>query len=299
MTQPLVQCVWPLGAELGEGPVWMADQGALFFVDIKGKKLHRFRPGDGEQMSWAAPQQIGFAVPTCSQQWLCGLSDGLYTFDPSIGRFDKFFEVESKLPGNRLNDGFVDPFGRLWFGSMDDSEALPTGVLYRMEADARLFVEDEGYVITNGPAMSPDGRTLSHTDTLKRVIYAFDVDPQGRLRNPSEFLRIRSTAYPGAYPDGMAVDAEGCLWVALFGGWGIHRYSPSGEFLASVRFPCANVTKLAFGGDDLCTVFATTAWKGLSDTARSEQALAGGLFSFRVSTPGLPQALCAVPILQS
>jgi sugar lactone lactonase YvrE len=140
-------------------------------------------------------------------------------------------------------------------------------------------------VIPNAPAVSPNGRIFYHTDTRRRVIYAFDLDEAGGLSGKRPFVRI---ARPGANPDGMAVDADGCVWVALFGGWGLERYSPDGDLLEHVRLPCANATKPAFGGDDLRTMYVTTAKLHLSAEQRSEQPLAGALFSVRVATPGLP-----------
>ena len=281
-------CVWPLGARLGEGPIWQASDCAVYFVDIKGRRIHRWSVDSGRRDSWPTPGQPGFLAPVDDDRFVCGLNDGLYFFEPSrpaSHRFTPLVEVEPQLPGNRLNDGYVDIQGRLWFGSMDDSELEQTGALYSLADGVGLASHDAGYVITNGPAMSPDGRTLYHTDTLARCVYAFDVGDDGNLAHKRTFLQIE----PDGYPDGMAVDAAGCLWVAMFGGWRIDRFSPQGEYLESVRFPCANITKLAFGGDDLRTVFVTTATKGLSPDDLRRQPLAGGLFSFHSPISGLPQ----------
>ena len=277
-------CVWPLGAELGDGPVWSAAEGALWFVDIKGSRVHRYHPADPEGRSWHAPAAPGFLAPIAGGGWLAGLKSGLHSFDPATGAFTPFAGVEPHLPGNRLNDGCVDRQGRLWFGSMDDGETDPTGVLYRLDESGAAVALDDGYVITNGPAFSPDGRTAYHTDTLGKAIYAFDVDAAGGLGGKRLFAAIDN-----GYPDGPAVDAEGCVWTGLFGGWGIERYAPTGERIGRIDFPCANVTKPAFGGEDLKTLYATTAWKGLSAAERGDQPLAGGLFAVRVETPGLPQ----------
>jgi D-xylonolactonase len=278
-------CVSALGAELGEGPVWRASEGALWFVDIKGCRVHRFEPATGDLRQWTAPAPPGFLVPIAGGGWIAGLKTGLHRFDPASGAFTPLLSVEDVRLDNRLNDGFVDHKGRLWFGSMHDPEVEVTGALYRYDA-AGLACADPGYCITNGPAMSPDGRTLYHTDTLKKVIYAFDVSDEGALSNRREFAVIEDGA---GYPDGPAVDAEGFVWTGLFGGWGVRRYSPAGEVVDVVRFPCANVTKIAFGGPDLKTAYATTAWKGLDAEQRAAQPLAGGLFAFAVDTPGLPQ----------
>lgn len=279
------ECVLRADAELGEGPVWLAHDDAVWFVDIKGRRIHRYEPVTGAAWSWAAPDQPGFVAPVQGGGWVAGLKTGLHRFDPRSGRFDLMTAVEDPALDNRLNDGFVDAQGRLWFGSMHDGETNLTGALYRLD-DRGLQRCDTGYCITNGPAMSPDGRTLYHTDTLQKTIYAFDVAGGGELSNKRVFVRIEEG---GGYPDGPAVDAEGCLWTGLFAGWGVRRYSPKGELIRTVEFPVANITKIAFGGDDLKTVYATTAWKGLSAAERQAQPLAGGLFRFEVDAPGLPQ----------
>ncbi len=279
------ECVLRSACELGEGPVWRAADKAVWFVDIKGLRIHRYEPESGAAFSWQAPAQPGFIAPVAGGGWIAGLKTGLHRFDPAGGRFELMATVEDASLGNRLNDGFVDARGRLWFGSMHDGETDLTGALYRLD-DRGLRRMDDGYCITNGPAVSPDGRTLYHTDTLKRVLYAFDLAPDGGLSNRRVFAEIEDGA---GYPDGPAVDAEGCVWTGLFAGWGARRYSPKGEPIGFVRLPVANVTKIAFGGPDLKTVYATTAWKGLSPAEREAQPLAGGLFRFDVDTPGLPQ----------
>jgi len=279
------ESVCGLRAQLGEGPVWSAREEALWFVDIKQKRVHRFATATGELKSWNAPAQPGFIAPLPDGRFIAGTKDGLYTFDPAAGTFALRHSVEPDKPDNRLNDGYVDAEGRLWFGSMDDNEAEARGCLYRLETDGPREM-DTGYVITNGPALSPDQRTLYHTDTLERVIYAFDCAPDGTLANKRIFVRIEEGA---GYPDGPTVDSEGCVWTGLFAGWAARRYSPWGEVVDEVRFPCANVTKIAFGGADLRTVYATTAWKGLSAEARVEQPLAGTLFRFEADVAGLPQ----------
>lgn len=279
------ECVWPLAAKLGEGPFWSAREQAVWFVDIKERRVHRFDERGGEQHSWTAPQDVGFITPASDGQYLAGLSTGLYRFDPQTSSFTLITLVDSQLPRNRLNDACVDHAGRLWFGSMDDDEQRPTGALYRFDASG-LKRCDNGYVITNGPAICPAGRTLYHVDTMQRLIYAFDLNPNGSITNRRVFTRI---LVPDAYPDGPAIDAAGCLWVGLYGGWGVQRYSPQGELLDTVRMPVANCTKVAFGGEDLRSLYITTAWKGLSEQQRAQQPLAGGLFRLRVSTPGLPQ----------
>ena len=279
-------CLWQVGATLGEGVLWDATCGQVWFVDIKGRRIHRCDADGSQQRSWDAPGQVSFIVRAGDGSMVCSLDDGLYRFIEETGAFLPLLAVEADVPGNRFNDGHVDAHGALWFGSMDDGEERPTGALYRFDGSAAER-KDEGYIITNGPAVSPDGRTLYHTDTLEKRTYAFDRAADGSLSNKRPFVELKD----GGYPDGMAVDAQGCVWIATFGGWRIDRFDAAGNKLGEVRFPCANVTKLAFGGDDLRTVYATTARKGLSNEELAAQPLAGSLFTFRAEVPGLPQHL--------
>lgn len=269
--------------ELGEGPLWW--QGALWFTDIKGCTLHRFDPATGAARSWGAPAPVGFLAPLENGHFIAGAQTGLMDFNPADGRFAPLCAVEPHLPGNRLNDGAVDPAGRLWFGSMDDGEKNASGALYRLTQTGPEAM-DSGIVITNGPAFSPDGRILYHTDTLAKTIHAFDVAEDGSLSGKRLFVTIEDGA---GWPDGPVVDSQGFLWTGLFGGWAARRYAPDGALMDEMRFPVANITKLAFGGEDLRTVYATTAWKGLDASQRAAQPLAGGLFRFRADVPGVPQ----------
>jgi len=122
--------VWPIAAELGEGPVWVERDRALWFVDIKRQQIHRYDPADGAKRSWPAPEQVGFVFPAERGGFLAGLQSGLYHFDEATGAFELIVAVESGLPTNRLNDGVVDPEGRLWFGTMDNGERAKSGAFY-------------------------------------------------------------------------------------------------------------------------------------------------------------------------
>jgi len=278
-------CLWPVGAELGEGPIWHAATKSVYFVDIRGRKIHRCAEDGSQQRSWTAPGRPGFIVPIAEGGFACALDDGLYRFSEVTGKFETLRKVEADLPDNRFNDGFVDAQGCLWFGSMDAGETKATGALYRINGRGQVSCADSGYIITNGPATSPDGKTLYHTDTLAKTVYAFDVQDGGELANKRVFVTFTGNGHP----DGMAVDVLGDVWICLFGGGRIDRYSAAGELKDRVRFPCSNITKLAFGGDDLRTAYVTTAWKGLDPEQRAREPLAGSLFTFRSDTPGLAQ----------
>lgn len=273
--------VWDVGAELGEGPVWDAQRRAIWFVDIKGRKLHRYGVDNGARASWDTPDQTGFALPAEDGSLVCGVRGGLHRFDPDSGAFDLIARVEEDRPQNRLNDGFVAADGSLWFGSMDDSEETVSGALYRFHAGT-VERHDDGYRVTNGPAMSPDGRTLYHHDTTQRRIFAFD-HADGLLTNKRLFAETTD-----GFADGPSVDAEGVLHVGLFNGWGVAKFSPAGERIGTIRFPVQTVTKAAFAGDDLRDLYCTTAWLHNADQRTTQPGL-GGLFRVRVETPGLPQ----------
>lgn len=277
--------IWPLGATLGEGPVWVEREQALYFVDIKGPTVFRFDPASGETRSWAAPRQIGWVLPAADGGLVAGLQDGLYRFDPASGRFERFVEVEADKPNNRLNDACTDPSGRIWFGSMDDGERALSGAYYIYHRGALRATGLPQVSITNGPAISPDGRVLYHVDTLGGGIYASDVADDGSAGNTRLLVRIDPA---DGHPDGITVDSEGCVWVGLFGGAAARRYAPDGRLVQEVPFPVSNITKLAFGGPDLRTVYATTARLHLKPEQLEREPQAGNLFAFQVDVPGVP-----------
>lgn len=275
--------IWQLGAPLGEGPVWVERDQALWFVDIKSHKIHRYDPVNGATRSWDAPGQVSFILPIESGGFVAGLQTGLARFDERDGSFTHICDPEPQHPGNRLNDATVDAQGRLWFGSMDDSETAASGEIYRLGADGKCVAAGHVVAITNGPAVSPDGKTLYHVDTLGGVVHACDIDEAGMLANRREFVRIPNDQ---GYPDGPTVDSEGCVWISLYAGWAVRRYSPAGELLEEVKFPVSAITKIAFGGPDLKTVFATTANKHIAPGDLSKEPHAGDLFRFEVTVPG-------------
>jgi len=280
--------VWPIAAELGEGPVWVERDRALWFVDIKRQQIHRYDPADGAKRSWPAPEQVGFVFPAERGGFLAGLQSGLYHFDEATGAFELIVAVESGLPTNRLNDGVVDPEGRLWFGTMDNGERAKSGAFYCFAGRELTRTPIDEIAITNGPAVSPDGRLLYVVDTLKGTIDLADIRDDGTLGERRPFVRIDPKH---GHPDGPTIDAEGCVWISLYAGWEARRYSPAGELLERVRFPVANITKLAFGGDDLRTAYATTARQLLSEEEIAKQPQIGDLFEFRVDVPGVSSPL--------
>ena len=277
--------VWKLEAELGEGPVWVERDRALWFVDIKTHQIHRYDPASDERRSWKAPEQVGFVFPAERGGFVAGLQSGLYHFDERTGVFDLIAKVEEDKPDNRLNDGVVDPQGRLWFGTMDNNEKAKSGAFYCF-ADGEVGPTGiDGIAITNGPTVSPDGRILYFVDTLKGTIEAADIHDDGSLGERRPFVKIDPK---DGHPDGPTIDGEGCVWISLYAGWEARRYSPAGELVDSVRFPVANITKIAFGGSDLRTAYATTARQLLKPEEIAKQPQIGDLFAFNADVRGVP-----------
>lgn len=276
--------LWELEMELGEGPVWVEREQALWFTDIKRLRIYRYHPATGDQQSWHAPEQVGFIFPAESGGFIVGLQSGLHRFDPERRSFELLVAVEPDIPTNRLNDGVVDPQGRLWFGTMDNGEREKTGSFYCYSRGKLARTNVTGISITNGPCVSPDGKILYWVDTLGGTMSACEIGEDGEL-GPSRLV-VKIDPKEG-HPDGPTIDSEGCIWISLYAGWEARRYSPEGELLAQVRFPVANITKIAFGGPDLRTAYATTARQFLKPEQLEVQPLAGGLFEFRVDVPGV------------
>jgi len=284
MTDHHVRTVLPVQATLGEGPVWIGRDAALWFVDIKQRHVHRFDPASGEGRRWDAPDQVGWVLPDAEGGLIAGLKTGLHRFDPADGSFAFLAQPEGHPDGNRLNDAATDGAGRIWFGTMDDGESAASGRLFRFAGGS---VADSGLdpvCITNGPAIHGPSATLYHTDTLGKTVWRATIRDDGTLSPAERFVTIEDGA---GHPDGSVVDAEGCVWIALWGGWGVRRYDPAGTLIGTVRLPASNITKIAFGGPDLRTAYATSARKGLDAGALAEQPEAGNLFAFDPGVAGV------------
>jgi xylono-1,5-lactonase len=281
-----VICVADVHAVLGEGPVWVARETALYWVDIKGLKIFRLNE-DGRVDEWATPLRVGSLAPRKSGGFIGGTEDGIAIIDPAAERFELVAKPEEHLPHNRFNDGKADRRGRFWAGSMDDTEKDSTGTLYCVEQDLGVTAVDGDYKVTNGPAFSPSGDVMYHNDSARQVVYAFDMDSAGKPGERRVFMQFG----PGdGYPDGMTVDAEGCLWIAFWDGWAVRRYSPKGEWLQTVRMPVSRPTSCAFGGRDLDRLYITSASIGLDESALQMQPNAGGLFMMTPGVRGLADA---------
>jgi sugar lactone lactonase YvrE len=282
-----VQCIADVHAMLGEGPVWVAKEAALYWVDIKGRKIFRLSDG-GELSQWPTPFRVGSIAPRARGGFIAGTDQGIAEIDLSSGRLNVLFNPEEELPSNRFNDGKVDRSGRFWAGTMDDEEKRARGTLYRFDRDLGWAPVDKGYKVTNGPAFNLDGKLMYHNDSGRQVTYVFDLDEAGNASNRRTFLQFGEG---DGFPDGMTLDAEGCLWIAFWDGWCARRFSPDGELLQKLEMPVAKPTSCAFGGPNLDRLYITSASIGLGETALNMQPNAGGLF---MVTPGV-QGIAELP----
>ena len=286
-----MHCLWQEPALLGEGPTWVAREGALFWVDILGYKLHRLTLTNGRQDTWTYDAQITSFAARQSGGYVATIRDGFAFVDLKKETLEAFELPESDIESNRFNDGKIDALGRYWAGSMDKGCHLPSGALYRLDGDLSLHKMDDHYIITNGPAFSPDGTTMYHTDTIKRTIYAFDVRPDSTIGNKRTFVKLNSE--DEGLPDGMTIDSQGCLWLCHYAGARITRYSPDADVLQVFHMPVPNITSCTFGGPQLDQLFITTARDGMSAEEIRQYPLAGSLFTCKPGVTGLPSPLFA------
>jgi len=279
--------------DLGEGPRWHEGERRLYWVDIGSKTIHRWDAVSGavETRAFDAPVAcFGFRA---GGGMVLGMKDGCALIDSWDDRPRPFGEqVLADRPRHRMNDGRIDSAGRFWVGSLNGAKDVEDATLYRLDPDGALTAVESGMTTCNGAAFSGDGRRFAHSDTPGHAVRIYDCDPvSGTVSNRRILHQFERGVGPGlGRPDGGSFDAEGCYWVALFDGWRVVRLSPDGELLREVRLPVQRPTMIAFGGDDGCTAFVTSARTGLDAAAVAKQRHAGGVFAFRVDVPGVAES---------
>ena len=272
-------------ARLAEGPVWDSRSERLVWVDIEGMALHSTDPRTGATATLPMPSPIGVAIPRRSGGFVAALEDGFYAIDAD-GRSDLIAPIDNRARGLRFNDGACDPGGRFLAGTMAYDFRPGAGSLYRLERDLSVSRLIESVTISNGIGWSPDGSTMYYADTPTRRIDAFDYDvDSGAMTRRRPFVEIEGEGRP----DGLCVDVEGAVWVALWPGWSVRRYLADGTLDAILPLPVGQVSSCVFGGPALDELFITTAWSTLSDEQRAAQPLAGSLFRASVGTHGVPR----------
>jgi sugar lactone lactonase YvrE len=273
-----IACVAPAGCVLGEGPIW-DEAGYLWWVDIKGPAVHRYRPEGGELRSWPMPEPVGSIALRQKGGLILALQSGFAIFDPDTGDIQRLFDPEPEQPQNRLNDCRCDVQGRFWAGTMHDPEQEPTGNLFRLDPDLSLERFGMGFIVTNGPCWTGDGRIFYFNDSAERRIWAYDFDMKaGRLGERRLFAEFTPSE---GHPDGQTVDAEDGLWTAHWTGGRVTRRRRDGAQDHEVLLPVPLVTCCCFGGENLDVLYVTTARVGLKPAALGAAPLSGGLFAVR------------------
>lgn len=262
---------------LAEGPVWDESGKRIFWVDILQGEVRFFYPGSNEDRQFELGQMVGAIALRKSGGIVAALKTGFATIDIEKGTVHNISEVEGHLADNRFNDGKCDPAGRFWAGTMSISNTAPTGSLYVLEKDLTVNTRISGVTCSNGIAWSINHQTLYYIDSPTRNVVAYDYNmASGEITNGHVVIHIPAE---GGFPDGMTIDTEGMLWIALWNGWKVARYDPaSGKPLYEFNLPVSQVTSCIFGGDNMDDLYITSARTGLPENDLKEQQLAGALF---------------------
>jgi sugar lactone lactonase YvrE len=279
-----VELVLDARAELGEGPVWDVRAGCLYFVDVVRGHVHRFDPVTRAVRTFRVNQPVGAIALTETNDLLLAVRDGFARLDLESGGMTMVAEVEAHRPDQRMNDGKCDCAGRFWAGTMALDERPGAGALYRIDRDHRVETMLDAVTISNGIDWTDDDRHMYFIDTPTHSVDMFDFDATtGAITNRRTFARIPPVV--GA-PDGLTVDGEGGVWVALWGGAALHRYARDGTLDRMIRLPTTHPTSCAFGGGELRDLYITTAAVALQPLERDRQPHAGGVFRCRPGQTG-------------
>lgn len=281
-----VQLVLDTQSTLGEGALWNYKTGELMWVNIKGEILNIYNPRTGNNKEMFTGQMVGTVVPTELGKVLVALQNGIYIFDTETGSKQLIVDPEADKPDNRFNDGKCDPSGRFWAGTMSTVGGGKVGALYRLDPDSSIHRMVDQVSISNGIVWSADKTKMYYIDTPTMKVMAYDYDDaSGEISNPKVAVEI--PAGIGA-PDGMTIDADDNLWVALWGGSAVGCFNPeTGELIRKIEVPAKNVTSCAFGDDDLGTLYITTARESTSKEELEMFPHAGGVFKTRPGVVGV------------
>ena len=273
-------------SELGEGAIWNYKTGELLWIDITGKILNIYNPKTDFNKAMFTGEMIGTVVPEESGLLLVALQHGIYQFDPQTGAKKLIADPEKDIPNNRFNDGKCDPAGRFWVGTMDLDIKPGVAALYRLDPDSTIHKMIDSVSISNGIVWSADLKKMYYIDSPTQKVMAYDYSNEtGEISNPKVAIEIPTAT---GLPDGMTIDADGNLWVALYGGAAVSCWNPeTGKLLRKIDVPAKNVTSCAFGDDDLGTLYITTARQETSDEELDKYPHAGGVFKIHPGVKGV------------
>ncbi len=271
-------------ATLGEGSFWHPVENKLYWIDIEGKFLHIYDPSTKKDIQFPTGSRIGTVVPVKNGNVLVALQNGIHKMDTKTGKLT-FITDPVKDSLFRFNDGKCDPAGRFWVGTMHLGPGKGGAALYRFDKDKTVHKMLDNVSTSNGIVWSADKKTMYYIDTPTGAIQAFDYDNStGDISNGRNIIKVTE-----GYPDGMAIDAEGMLWTALWGGGGVARWNPAtGKMLEKIEVPAVNITSCAFGGKQLDTLYITTARIGMNEEQLKKFPLSGGVFAIKPGVKGVP-----------
>ncbi|MDZ8109312.1 MAG: SMP-30/gluconolactonase/LRE family protein [Nostoc sp. DedQUE12a] len=272
-------------ARLGEGPIWDSTKKLLYWIDIFNHRVHQFDPTTGKDRFFDVGDVVGAIATAGRDRLIITLRRHLAFLNTQTGEVTPILEVEANMPNNRINDGKCDPQGRFWFGSMSTIEK-PDANLYRYDTDGSLHLMETGLTISNGLGWSPDQKIFYLTDSPKQKIYAYDFNSvTGNITNRRIFVDLTHESF---HPDGLTIDSQGNIWSAMWNGWCVIRFNPKGEEILRIKLPVPLVTSCTFGGEDLQTLYITTASVGLSQAEIDKSFYSGDLFALQTDVTGLP-----------
>ena len=278
-----VECLSDTKDKLGESPIWVEEENSLYWVDIKRFLIHKFDTKNNNKTSWKFNESIGCIAYIKKNLFIAGTQFGFKFANLESNQLIPIVDPESDYKNNRFNDGKCDNKGRFYAGSMNDVDNEPTGSFYILYNDLTYRKFDEGYEITNGPAFSSDGNKIYFTDTRKGEIYVSNLNETGTLIEKKLFISIPANE---GKPDGMTIDQEGCIWVAIFGGSCVNRYNQQGVKIDTIQMPVSCITSCVFGGKNLDIMFITTSSHKLNNQQKIKERQAGSLFKTKLDIGG-------------
>lgn len=276
-----VEHVLSVQNKLGEGPLWHAQEQALYWVDIESDCFYRWSPETGKLDRFEVGLPVGVLGFRQAGGIVLATRDGFAFWSEADRSLQMIADPEADKPEARFNDGAVDPQGRFLAGTMGQGY---TGALYRLDPDGSVHTLETAIGISNGIGWSPDNATMYYTDSLASVIYAYDYDvATGALSNRRDLIRVPEE---DGLPDGLTVDSEGYIWSARWGGSKITRHASDGSVDRDIQLPVSQITSCTFGGPNLDELYITTAWTGLTLEQREAQPMAGDLFRLKTDVRG-------------
>ncbi len=285
-TKNEVVVAYKTDAALGEGAIWNYKTNELYWIDIEGKSFNIFNPKTNKNRSFPTSSQIGTVVPKNNNEALIALTDGIYTINVHTGKTSLFLDMKEDLVGCRLNDGKCDPAGRFWVGSMNWQQEKGKAKLFNINKNGELKVKVDSVTISNGIVWTADKKTMYYIDTPTSQIKAYDYDNvTGNISNERVAVQVAPEL---GFPDGMTIDEEDMVWVGMWNGNAVIRFNPkTGKVLQKIEVPAHNITSCAFGGENLDTLYITSAKLDMTDEELKKYPLAGSVFKIVPGVKGV------------